>query len=389
VRRETTTTAVRTTDDSAALHAWIALRMIPGVGVALYHALLRAFGSPTAVLAADERALRAAGASPQAARAIAAGAADEAAACDLAAARAAGVRIITWADADYPSLLREIHDPPPYLYLRGVLEPGDRRAVAVVGSRAASPYGREAAGFLAHDLAAAGVTVVSGLAHGIDGAAHRGALAAGGRTIAVLGCGVDVAYPPQHADLAGEIARHGALVSELFLGTPPRPAHFPLRNRIISGLALGTLVVEATERSGSLITARLALEQGREVFAVPGSITAPRSRGTHALLRQGAKLVTAAGDVLEEIGLTSGTSATRAAPAATCAAAPTAAGAHARVLAALGDEIADVDTLVSRTGLTPQDVLAILLELELSGSVHQYPGVSFGVRRDLAGVEAE
>src|SRR5437660_3061358 len=208
---------------------------------------------------------------------------------------------IALGDERYPAWLRAIHDPPAVLYCDGLPETGDRQAVAIVGSRRATPYGLRVSEALAGELSVLGFTIVSGFARGIDAAAHGAALAAGGRTIAVLGCGLDVDYPPGHASLRAEIAGSGAVLTEFAPGTPPRATNFPRRNRIISGLALGVVVVEAAEDSGSLITARLALEQGREVFAVPGSIDVPTSRGPHGLLKQGAKLVETVDDIVEEL----------------------------------------------------------------------------------------
>jgi DNA processing protein len=363
--------------------------MVPGVRVRLYHELLRRFGEPAGVLAASVQKLEEAGVPARTAGAITLGRAREAAERDLDLAAQVGARLVTWGDPEYPSLLRSIYDPPPYLYVRGKIDARDEFAVAIVGSRAASAYGCGSATALGHDLALAGATIVSGLAHGIDGAAHRGALSAGGRTIAVLGCGIDVAYPREHAALAATIAESGALVSEFFMGTPPRAAHFPIRNRIISGLVRGVLVVEATERSGSLITARLALEQGREVFAVPGLITATRSRGANGLIRQGAaKLITAAADVLEELRVDSPMRARLGSvpenPSAAKRPSPTKEGCVEEdlIVGALDDGAADVDALVSQTGLTPQEVLRILLKMELSGIVEQIPGSGFGLQRD-------
>jgi len=206
---------------------------------------------------------------------------------------------IALGDERYPELLRAIYDPPAVLYCDGSVEPGDRQAVAIVGSRQATPYGLRITETLAGELSALGFTILSGFARGIDAAAHRAALAAGGRTIAVLGCGLDVDYPPGHASLHAEIAGSGAVLTEFDPGTPPRATNFPRRNRIISGLALGVVVVEAAEDSGSLITARLALEQGREVFAVPGPIDVPTSQGPHGLLKQGATLVETLDDFVE------------------------------------------------------------------------------------------
>jgi len=217
-------------------------------------------------------------------------------------ARAARIDVVRW-DADgYPPLLREIIDPPPVLWVRGAAAVLPRPAVAIVGSRAATPYAQEVAARLAGELADRHVVVVSGLARGADGAAHRGCVSAGGATVAVLGSGPDVIYPREHDALAESICRDGALVSELGPGAPPLPEHFPLRNRLISGISLAVVVVEASERSGSLITARCALEQGRDVMAVPGSVLGGRNRGSHALLKDGAKVVETADDILDGLG---------------------------------------------------------------------------------------
>jgi DNA processing protein len=225
-----------------------------------------------------------------------------AAAALLDAGRTAGLETVRWDDERYPPLLRAIADPPPVLWVRGNGAVLTRPAVAIVGSRAATPYALEVAGRLAGELADRRILVVSGLARGADGAAHRGCLAAGGATVGVLGCGLDVIYPPEHRDLAASVCGEGALVSELGPGAPPLPEHFPLRNRLISGISLAVVVVEANEKSGSLITARYALEQGRDVMAVPGSILGGRNRGSHALLKDGAKVVETADDILEELG---------------------------------------------------------------------------------------
>ena len=220
----------------------------------------------------------------------------------LDAGRAAGIDVIRWDDERYPPLLRTIADPPPVLWVRGLAAVLSRPAVAIVGSRAATPYALEVAARLAGELADRHMLVVSGLARGADGAAHRGCLAAGGATVAVLGSGPDVIYPSEHRELAVSLCRDGALVSELGPGAPPLPEHFPARNRLISGISLAVVVVEANEKSGSLITARCALEQNRDVMAVPGSILGGRNRGSHALLKDGAKVVETADDILEELG---------------------------------------------------------------------------------------
>jgi DNA processing protein len=220
----------------------------------------------------------------------------------LEAAVARGIEPIRWDDERYPPLLRTIVDPPPILWARGQSSVLTRPAVAIVGSRAATPYALEVASRLAGELAERGMLVVSGLARGADGSAHRGCLAAGGMTVGVLGSGPDIVYPPEHRELAAKICESGALVSELGPGAPPLPEHFPQRNRLISGISLAVLVVEASDKSGSLITARCALEQGRDVMAVPGSILGGRNRGSHALLKDGAKVVETADDILEELG---------------------------------------------------------------------------------------
>lgn len=215
-----------------------------------------------------------------------------------------GARLLTLADDDYPALLKKIPDAPTVLYVRGQLVPADDHALSIVGTRRATSYGRDAAYHFAKQLAAQGITIISGLAHGVDSAAHRGALDGGGRTLAVLGCGIDRIYPADNQKLADDILRHGAIISEFPVGTPPDGRNFPRRNRIISGLALGVLVVEAPEKSGALITTTTAAEQGREVFAVPGNIFNPMSGGTNRLIQDGAKLVMAVEDILEELNIT-------------------------------------------------------------------------------------
>jgi len=283
---------------------------------------------------------------------------------------------LSFDDPRYPRALRFTADPPPVLYVKGRIEPADMEAIAVVGSRAASPYGLAVGERLARELAEAGITVVSGSAVGIDAAAHRGALDAGGRTIAVLGCGIDQVYPVRHRRLAAEIARRGALVSELPFGTPPLGPNFPRRNRIVSGLALGVVVVEANERSGSLITARLALEQGREVFAVPGEAGLDRTRGTHRLLRQGARLAEGGTDVIEDALPWRMQNAQRRLPPADPSISPDA----VRMLAAFENVAEHVDRLIERSGFDPSRALQTLLELELAGEVLRRPGMRYSRR---------
>ncbi len=276
-----------------------------------------------------------------------------------------GLAPVYWPDASYPVALTTIADPPPVLWTRGSLDVFRRPCVAIVGARAASAYGLSVAERLAADLATAGLVVVSGMARGVDSAAHRGALAASGATVAVLGSGADVIYPPEHAPLADAIATSGLLVSELVPGTPPLPRFFPMRNRIISGLSRAVVVIEAGERSGSLITARMALEQGRDVLAVPGNVLSGRNRGAHGLLRDGAKIVESADDILEELGM--------------AAVAPSARPPLADpILACLTPgEPSDLDEISERTGLSATRLLARLFELELQGAVTRVGGGRF------------
>ncbi|RMF83499.1 MAG: DNA-protecting protein DprA, partial [Nitrospinota bacterium] len=268
---------------------WIGLNLLPRVGRITYQKLLTHFGSPREVLhASKQELLRVKGIGEKMAEEITSFPLEAALKRELANIERYGVQILTLSDPDYPPLLKTIYDPPPVLYVQGNLCLQDQYAIALVGSRTPTSYGRLVAERLAQDLARRQITVVSGLARGIDGCAHRGALKGGGRTIAVAGCGLDIVYPPEHRRLKEQIIKQGACLSEFPLGTQPERMNFPLRNRIISGLSLGTVVVEAGERSGSLITAEWALEQGREVFAVPGNITSAASRGTHKLIKAGA-----------------------------------------------------------------------------------------------------
>ncbi len=306
----------------------------------------------------------------------------------LAGARSLGLTVLTACEPGFPALLREIPDPPPVLYVRGRLD--EAPSVAVVGSRRATPYGLAAAERLAFDLAQEGVTIVSGLARGIDSAAHKAALDGGGRTVAVLGCGADVIYPPEHRRLAEAIAAQGALVSEFPPGTPPLPGHFPRRNRIISGIALGVVVVEGAEDSGALMTVDYALDQGREVFAVPGSIFSPRSRAPHSLLRQGARLVEGAGDILTELGLgcwaRSGPGEGKMAAAGEPCAVPVPSGGaegKARLLALLEGGPQRLDDLAEQASLSVPAVGALVTMLELQGLVRTLPGQM--VMRNLPG----
>ena len=283
---------------------WVAFSRIHSLGTIKFRHLEGHFGSLEQAWTAGLDELKAAGIDDKTARTIVSERPAISPDAEMEALERVGVKALTWGHSMYPPRLKEISDPPPVLCVRGALLPEDERSVAVVGTRKATAYGREVATNLARDLAASGVTVVSGLARGVDSIAHRAALEAKGRTIAVFGCGLDIIYPPEHAKLAQEIEETGALVSEHPLGTRPKAQNFPLLNRIISGMSLGTLVVEAPENSGALWTVRHALEQNREVFCVPGSIFSPVSRGTNLLIQEGAKLVMGYKDILEELNLT-------------------------------------------------------------------------------------
>jgi DNA processing protein len=287
------------------------------------------------------------------------------------------VRALEREAAEYPALLRSLPAAPATLQVRGRLVASDALAVAVVGSRRATPYGLGVAETMAADLAARGVTIVSGLARGVDSAAHRGALRVGGRTIAVLGSGVDVVYPPENRRLADEIADHGALLSQFAPGTPPLPQNFPTRNAVIAGLSLAVVVVEAAERSGSLITARLAAELGREVLAVPGRVTAPESRGANRLIQDGAALALGWEDVVAALPDRWKSCIDTAAKMAPAAAAPVESEPGRTILSLLGEDPIDIDRVIERSGLGAARVSAALLDLELNGRVRQIEGKRF------------
>jgi DNA processing protein len=365
---------------------WLTLARLPGLGPRARIALLEHCGSIASVFAADRALLMSAlndDKLPTLGRidaatvlgGIAKGPDTDTLAADIAWLAEDGHHMITWGDSDYPPLLREIADPPLVLYVNGRRELLGRPQLAVVGSRNPTALGRQNAAAFARALCAAGFTVTSGLALGIDAAAHQGALDAGGTTIAVAGTGLDRIYPPRNRDLGHAIASHGAIVSEFPIGTPARPGHFPVRNRIISGLSLGVLVVEAALQSGSLITARLAGEQGREVYALPGSIHSPLARGCHALIRQGAKLVETAAHVLEELGpFVQASYDVAGVSAPTLEVAAVLAPVEHQLLDCLGYEPTHVDAVVDRCGLTADTVSSILLQLELRGLVLAGPG---------------
>ncbi|WP_323119494.1 DNA-processing protein DprA [Burkholderia alba] len=355
------------------LASWLRFAQAPGIPAAARRALLDAFGSPDALFGASHAAL-AAQAGDAVARAAHTPPGDDFERCvahTLDWLDQPGNALVTQCDPAYPPSLAALHDPPPLLYVKGRLDLLHARAVAIVGSRNATPQGLADAERLGRELSDAGLAVVSGLASGIDGAAHRGGLAGASSTIAVIGTGADLVYPARHHALAHDIAVRGAIVSEWPLRTPARAAHFPQRNRLIAALAGGVLVVEAALRSGSLITARLANDMGRDVFAIPGSIHAALSQGCHALIRDGAKLVETAADVLEEFGLT------RMAPSAPAKRAPPAGRAgddEEALLAAIGYGPVPLELLAGRTGFADEQLHRLLLQLELAGRVTSLPG---------------
>jgi len=351
------------------------LVLVSGVGPRIRRALLTHFGTPGAVLRAAPSALREVpGVGPKLSRAIVAAADEIDAEAEIALCRERGISIVAEVDPCYPRPLRELPDPPGVLFVRGQFAPRDELGIAIVGTRHGTHYGLQQAERLGGSLARAGLTVVSGLARGIDAAAHRGALAAGGRTLAVLGSGVLNVYPPEHQALAEEVAAQGALISELPPRAVPLPGSFPQRNRIISGLALGVIVVEAAQQSGALITARLAMEQNRLVFAVPGRIDSRASRGCHQLIRDGATLVESADDVLEALGPLMAAVPRDDGPPIHHPAELLLNDVEQQVLGAFGVDAATVDQLVARLGMPVQQVLATLSVLEMRHLVRRLSG---------------
>jgi DNA processing protein len=362
---------------------WLALGLTPGLGPRMAGKLLQDFGSPDAIFSASLTALESKRLPAAVAQAIHTRQSLSAASKELAQVQAVGCHLVTWDEPHYPPRLREIYDPPPLLYVLGNVGLLNRHAISVVGSRRPTPYGNQMAQRLAKDLANCGLVIASGLARGIDSCAHKGALSSDtGATIGVLGCGIDVVYPKENKKIFEEITQRGAVITEFPMGTFPAPQNFPIRNRIIAGMSLGVLVVEGAQYSGSLITARLAMEFGREVYGVPGNATQPSSFGPNQLIKQGAKLVTSWEDVIEELPtpvrsqllpVEAANSEERAkllheslAPAE-------------RTLYDLlrEDESRHIDDMVELSGLTSSEVLAALFGLELKGVVRQLPGKQF------------
>ncbi len=362
---------------------WLALALVPDLGARTAGKLLREFGGPDGVFAASLTSLEGMRLPAPVAQAIHSKEPLRAAEKELAAVRKDGCRLLHWDEPQYPRLLRETYDPPPLLYLRGNAELLAKHSIALVGTRRPTPYGNQMAERLSRELAERGLVIASGMARGIDSSAHKGALAAArGETVAVLGAGVDVVYPKENRKLYAQIAERGAVVSEFALGTQPFPQNFPIRNRIIAGMALGTVVVEGAQFSGSLITARLAMEMSREVYGVPGNVTQPPSFAPNQLIKQGAKLVTGWEDVVEELPTEIRAQLFPVEPttveqrASLFAESLTPAGRSLYELLTT-DQARHVDELVELSGLNSSAVLATLFDLEMRGIVRQLPGKQF------------
>ena len=363
---------------SVELEAAMRLHLVPGIGPVTHGELVRVFGSPEGVLKASPADIRnVPGVGPKLVLQLSLAKESTGVQSQLELCRQNDIQIVTRSDANYPKPLAEIYDPPNLLFCRGKLLDIDQVAIAIVGTRHASNYGRAIATRLATGLAMAGFTIVSGLARGIDAAAHRAALAAGGRTVAVLGGGLLKMYPPEHAQLAKEIAKSGAVLSESLPMQPPKSGSFPRRNRIVTGLCLGVIVVEAGERSGALISARMAMEQGREVFAVPGRVDSRMSRGCHRLISDGAKLVESIDDVLEELGPLANPARIDPETSIRHPAEMKLSDQETNVLRAIGTEKTEFDAVVVVTGLPPARVLATISVLEVRRLVRRVTGTSF------------
>jgi DNA processing protein len=350
---------------------WVGFSLIPGVGRAKFSLLENYFGDLGRAWHATAYELRSAGLDAKSVETICGARPHISLDAELGKLEQYKVKVVTWNDPAYPPRLKEIDTCPPLLYVRGSLLPEDESSIAVVGTRRASVYGWQATEEIVADLAQNKITVVSGLARGIDSVAHRAALEAGGRTIAVAACGVDMVYPSDHVSLARQIMERGALISEFPLGTRPKAEHFPLRNRIMSGMSLGVLVVEAGERSGALITAHLAVEQNREVFAVPGSIFSPASKGTNALIQEGAKLARNCADILEELNLT------MVAQQLEMKELVLANENESQLLSYLSEEASYIDEICRRSGLPISTVSSTLTMLELKGLAKQVGSASY------------
>jgi DNA processing protein len=355
---------------------WLGFNLIKGIGAVRMHGLVAYFGDLEAAWNATPAELTQAGLGAKLVERVVS--ARQGVDLDQVCARieAQGIQILTWVDEAYPSRLREIDQPPPVLYIRGEYLQDDLFAVAIVGTRKVTPYGRQVTEEIASFLASNGITVVSGLARGVDAIAHQAALRTGGRTIGVLGSGVDKIYPPEHRALAGQMMERGAIISDYAVGTPPDASNFPPRNRIISGLSLAVVVIEAAETSGALITAEFAAEQGREIFAVPGSILAPQSKGTNRLIQNGALPLLTPDDLMQALDLT------RIGEQKTARKILPADETEARVLGVLGSEPMHVDEIRNQANLPIEKVSATLALMELKGMVRQVGGMNYVAMRE-------
>ncbi|MFH0822431.1 MAG: DNA-processing protein DprA [Pseudomonadota bacterium] len=369
--------------DRELLFDWLALERVPRVGPLTIARLIEAFGSPAASLRATaEQIKRKTGLGEKTARSISEFIPPaDAIRKDMDVLERLGAAVVTRWHTDYPPNLKEIHDPPALLFVRGRLKPADTNAVAVVGTRNPSNYGLEVTESITRDLVRAGVTLVSGLARGIDTACHRTALKEGGRTLGVLGCGVDVVYPRENGRLIQDMAEASAVISEFRPGTPPLATHFYRRNRIVSGLSKAVLVVEAASTSGSLITAGHALDQNRDVCAVPGNVLNTRSRGPHKLIKQGAGLVESAQDILELLCPRPNSEAPRQQSLALVSDLEVLPEQSSRVLAQMDSDPVPIDLLCEALGMEPGRLAGILLDLELRGLIRQYPGKMFALAK--------
>ena len=366
------------------LKYWVAMRRVPSIGRARFQLLLTKLGSLGEAWHASRTTLTNAGLDSRSAAALSAASSKIDPDAEMELLGQANVRAITWDDPEYPSRLKEIYDPPPVLFIKGTLLPEDQRAVTIVGTRRATAYGRETTAHLSADLARASVTIVSGLARGIDAIAHRTALEAGGRTIAVVANGLDIIYPPEHTSLAAQIVEHGAVVSEHPLGTRPEARQFPRRNRIMSGMTPGTLVVEAPVGSGAILTVRHALEQDREVFCVPGSIFSPNSMGTNLLIQEGAKLVLDYRDILEELNI-SDIGEQLSMQALLVPTDET----EETLLRHIAYEPVHIDEVGRHSGLPMTTVSSTLAMMELKGYVKQVGGMNYVRTREVAAPYSE
>lgn len=355
---------------------WLALNMVSGVGRKLYHRLISHFHSPQNVFQASSFELqRVEGVGENLAKAIKTFEVDKAIQQEKKLIELNGVSVLTYLDVNYPVNLKKIFDPPPVLYFKGSIQKSDLIAVAVVGSRTPTRYGKYVTEKISTELAQRGITIVSGMASGIDSIAHRSAISVKGRTIAVFGCGVNMTYPAENRDLKANIQENGAIISEFPMSTKPARTNFPMRNRIISGLSLGTIIIEAAEKSGSLITSEFALEQGKDVFAVPGNINSPKSKGTNRLIKMGAKLIESADDVIEEfpheMQMFLQKDVIRKTEAIDLS------DDEKKIYSLISEEESHIDTLIQESQLPSHKVSALLVQLELKGIIKQYSGKMF------------